>query len=442
MTKRKVWVVLLLLLFPGASGVVSLRSQEKGVNLGVQIPAIPPVRLPDGISLDVPLSEEDAVAVALWNNAAFQADLAALGLAKVDLLEAGLLRNPTLQMLLPFGYSQFEMLLNLPGEVFWQRPKRVAAAKIEVERVATGLEQNGLDLARNVREVFADLQLAKARMRLGEDAVRLRREILELTEVRLRAGDIGEMEANAARTELSMAEEQAARFAREHVLVHGRLRFLLGLEVERRTFDIAPPGGSGTPDEAASYSQAADVEALQETAFANRPDLGAAALAIEAAAGRAKWERSKLFAFAGLLSIKQGAGLDFSPRGGFLIELPVFQRNQGGISRADLEVERAGLQYLVVHQRISQEVREAYGQFQQARKSLQFYRSSILPQAEERMRLAEKSHQSGEESYLFVLDATRRMTDARLREAELVSDLRRASARLDRSIGRRLHANK
>ena len=438
MIKRRVRVVLLLMLFPGASGLTALYTQEKGMRAGMQIPTPPPVRLPDGISLDVPLSEEDAVAVALWNNAAFQADLATLGLAKADLLEAGLLRNPTLQMLLPFGYTQFEMLLNLPGEILWQRPRRVSAAKIEVERVATGLEQNGLDLARDVREAFANSQLAKKRIRLGEDAVRLRRQILDLTEARLRAGDIGEMEVNTARMELSMAEEQAARFTQEHVLVHGRLRFLLGLEGERKPFDIALPG---VPDEAAAYSQAAGLEALHEAAFTNRPDLGAAALAIEAAAGRAKWERSKLFAFAELLSIKKGAGLDFSPRGGFLVELPVFQRNKGGITRADLEVERAGLQYLVVHQRISQEVRDAYSQFQLARTSLQFYQSSILPQAEEGMLLAEKSYQSGEESYLFVLDAMRRVTDVRLREAELISDLRRASARLDRSVGRKLHVN-
>ena len=428
-----------MLLLPGASGLSAPYAQEKEGKERAQVPAVPPARLPEGISLEVPLSEEDAVAIALWNNAALQADLAALGLAKADLLEAGLLRNPSLQMLLPFGYTQFEMLLNLPGEIFWQRPRRVAAAKVEVEHIATGLEQNGLDLARDVREAFTDLQLAKTRMRLGDDSVRLLRQILDLTEARLRAGDIGEIEVHTARMELGMAAEQTARFAQEQVLAHGRLRFLLGLESEQTTFDITSPGASG---DVVGSSQAPGLETLQEAAFASRPDLGAAALAIEAAAGRAKWERSKLFALAGLLSIKKGAGLDFSPRGGFLVELPVFQRNKGGITRADLEVERAGLQYLVVHQRIAQEVRDAYGQYQLAGTSLQFYRSDILPQAEEGMRLAEKSYQSGDESYLYVLEAMRRITDARLREAELVSDLRRAIARLDRSIGRKNNVSK
>jgi cobalt-zinc-cadmium efflux system outer membrane protein len=114
------------------------------------------------------------VAIALWNNAALQADLAALKVARADLLDAGLLRNPTLQLLLPFGYTQFEMLLNLPGEILWQRPKRVAAAKIETDRVARGLEQNGLDLVRDVRCAYYDLQLARLPRASGQNPLFMR----------------------------------------------------------------------------------------------------------------------------------------------------------------------------------------------------------------------------------------------------------------------------
>jgi cobalt-zinc-cadmium efflux system outer membrane protein len=343
-------------------------------------------------------------------------------------------------MLLPFGYTQFEMLLNLPGEILWQRPRRVAAARIEVDRVARGLEQNGLDLARDVRVAYWDLALAKERIRLGGEAVNLRNQILALTDARLRAGDISELEATAARMDLSLAEEQSARFVSARVMAHGRLRFLLGLEDEKVAFDVASGTGAAGAADPAISATSAELETLQQEAFANRPDLGGAALAIEAAAGRAKWERSRLFAFAELLSIKKGAGLDFSPRVGFLAELPIFHRNKGAITRADREVERAGIQYLAVHHRIAQEVRDAYAQFQQTAESLKLFRARVLPQAEEGSRLAEKGYQSGDASYLSVLEATRRIIDARLREVELVNELRRATAQLDRSIGRKRDA--
>jgi len=63
------------------------------------------INLPPGVSLADGLSQEDAVAVALWNNAQFQADLVALGFARSDLTEAKLLPNPVFSFLLPVGPS-------------------------------------------------------------------------------------------------------------------------------------------------------------------------------------------------------------------------------------------------------------------------------------------------------------------------------------------------
>lgn len=429
-------LVFIIVLTEPAAAQPALKSDRRIQSIPIS-QKTPAPKIPEGIALQAGLSEDDAVAIALWNNAAFQAELSALGITRADLLEAGQLRNPTLQMLLPVGYKQFEMLLNMPAEVFWQRPRRVEAAKIEVERVSKGLEQNGLELIRDVRVAFSGLMLAQDRSRFAGEAVELRRQISALTEIRFRLGDISELEANAAKVDLSVAEEQAARIALEVKQAHDRLRFLIGLEAEQLAFDIKPektnPGSANPEPQIPTQPK----EALMRDALSYRPDLRAAALAIEAAAGRAKWERSRLFAFAGLLSIKQGAGLDFSPRGGLLAELPVLNRNKGAISRADAEVERAGLQYLAVHHRISQEVREAYSSMQQATESLHRYRTRILPQTLEGLHLAEKAYQNGDESYLFVLEAARGLTDARMREVDLSHQLRSALAQLDRSIGRK-----
>ena len=83
------------------------------------------LHLPEGIALDDGLTEDEAVTIALWNNAQFQADLVQLGFARADLIEAGLLRNPVLSLLFPLGPKQLEATLNLPFEFLWQRPKRV-----------------------------------------------------------------------------------------------------------------------------------------------------------------------------------------------------------------------------------------------------------------------------------------------------------------------------
>jgi cobalt-zinc-cadmium efflux system outer membrane protein len=65
-----------------------------------------------------------------------------------------------------------------------------------------------------------------------------------------------------------------------------------------------------------------------------------------------------------------------------------------------------------------------------------------LPPLEEDIRGAERAYKAGDVSYLFVLETTRRLTDARLREIELQAAAARALIALERSVGRRLIANR
>ena len=65
-----------------------------------------------------------------------------------------------------------------------------------------------------------------------------------------------------------------------------------------------------------------------------------------------------------------------------------------------------------------------------------------LPPLEDDIRSAERAYKAGDASYLFVLETTRRLTDARLRDAELQVATARAFIALERSVGRRLIANR
>ena len=59
---------------------------------GIRVEAEAP--MPPDVTVDDGLTSEEAVAIALWNSPSFQATLADLGIARADLVEAGLLRNP------------------------------------------------------------------------------------------------------------------------------------------------------------------------------------------------------------------------------------------------------------------------------------------------------------------------------------------------------------
>jgi outer membrane protein, heavy metal efflux system len=415
--------------------------------------------LPEGVALDDGVTEDEAIAIALWNNAALQAELTTLGLARAEVTQAGLLTNPQLTMIFPFSFRILEAVANWPFEALWQRPKRVTAAKLELERVGEALVSRALDLARDVRLAYAEYAAARTRAAIAEEVVRERREIAVIVNARLRAGDISELETSASVVEARTAEEQAARFTRDAELAQERLRGLLGLgndgpalklsaplpplvpdanQIIAMRASIAPTGAPAVTTSLANES--ASLNELVKQALDARPEVKVGELAIEAAGARAKWERARILAVSAIAK-EYGRGTNGFEQGpGLQIELPIFNRNQGGISRAEAEIKRAAKQLIAARQRIVAEVREAYTQLAQAREAHQIWRTRVLPPLEQNIRLAEASYRAGDVAYLFVLETARRYSDERLREAEFQAATGRALAQLERSVGRRLIA--
>lgn len=384
-------------------------------------------QLPHAVALGDGISAEEAVAFALWNNAQFQADLTELGFARADLIEAGLLRNPVLSLLFPLGPKQLEYTLTLPIEALWQRPKRVAAAKLDAERVAENLVQHGLDLARDAMMAHADLMLADEQKNLADEETRLQHEITDIAAARSRAGDISALEESAAQLAALRARELSLRRTQEADNARARFTTLLGLGAGDTTLTLAAASVAELP--LRSFA------ALTTAAFAARPDLRAAELAIEAAGKRLGWERAKIFNLTAVLDANGSGKEGFEMGPGAQIELPLFNWNNAKTARAHAQVEQAARQYLAVKQRIALEVKEARTDYVAAQETLALCREQWVPAATEAAARAQKAYAAGEVSYLFVLESNRQLLEARLRQAEAVAALQRAQARMKHSTG-------
>jgi cobalt-zinc-cadmium efflux system outer membrane protein len=386
------------------------------------------VRLPDGIALDDGLTEDEAVAIALWNNAQFQADLVQMGFARADLIEAGMLRNPVFSLLFPLGPKQLEATLSLPIEFFWQRPKRVAAAKLNAEQVADSLIQHGLDLIRDVMIAYAELELTRERAGITSEEAALRREIADIAAKRLSVGDISGLEETALRLDAAQTEEISARSARDAELADKRLKNLLGLGlVENITIQIQSDSDPGELTRPSSD--------LLKAAFAARPDLRAAEIAIEAAGQRIGWERSKIFNLTAVIDANGEGKEGFEMGPGVQLELPVLNQNNGEVKRAQAELTRAARQYIAVRHRIAKDVGEAHTRYMAARKALNIMQAEVMPAAAAASTNAAEAYAIGAISYLELLDFKRQFLASRLRETEAKADLRKARVDLEHSIG-------
>lgn len=385
--------------------------------------------MPPGASLGHPITEDEAVSIALWNNAAFQEVLVDLGIARGDLIQAGLLPNPEFVYYWPMSEKPFKYLFDLPIEAIWLRPIRVRSMAKEADRVADRLAQAGLDLMRDVRQAYADVVLANERVRIAGEAVRLRGLVAELAEKRLKAGDISPQEAATARIDALQAEQDAARIAFDVPVLEERLRNLLGIGPIRQpiSLDPSPPPASIT----------LDANALTQEAIASRPDILAANEAIAAAEARLKFAKIGWVRFLGIADATSGKESHvLGPAVRFTV--PILNQNQGNIGRAEAELERAVRNRQTVEYQIILDVQRAYLQYRQANAELDVLRVKVRPEVQAAIRRAQAAYQEGNVTIFIVLETTRQLLDNYLREAILHGDLRRFWAELERSVGKRL----
>jgi cobalt-zinc-cadmium efflux system outer membrane protein len=391
------------------------------------------VLVPDGIRAGGPLAEDQAVLLALWNNAAFHEALVELDVTRADLVQAGLLTNPEFFYSFPVSGRDFRYLFDVPIEALWLRPVRLKVAAAENARACERVTQLALDLIRDTRLAYTDLRLARDQERVAERAVELRSGIARLAEARLAAGDASPLEVSTARIDALQAEQDLARGRFEVTAVQERLRNLTGLS--EYGFPLA------TDDASFDSHTDAPVDELVAEAVATRPDAAAADHAARAAAERVRVARLGWFRLLGILDATSGDPVNtLGPA--FRVTLPIFNQGQGQTARAEAEFLQLDRRRRTVYNQVVQEVRTAYARYQQARAELDQLRGKTRPEVETAIRRAEAAYKEGNATYLIVLEANRQLITTLGREAQLAADLRRAWAELERAVGRRLAAPK
>ncbi len=404
--------------------------QRMGTPIG---PHAPPSKivLPAGIEDGRKLGEDEVVLLALWNNPLFQETLVDLQLTRADLIQANLLPNPEALYYFSAPDKPYRYLVDFPIEALWLRPIRIRNAQWENSRAAERLTQAALDLIRDTRQAYADVLLARERVKIAQESAKIRGGIAELAQLRLKAGDASVQEAATAKIDALQANQDSARIGYELPLAEERLRNLIGLSglAQPIVLDDAP---------APSRLPEPGVEDLTAEAMRSRPDFLASDSAVTAAAQRSRLAKCSWFRFLGIADATTGNKTDHEFGPGVRVTLPIFNWNQGGIARAEAELEQVERRRLTVQNQIALDVRQAHLRYQQAAAELEILRAKVRPEVEANIRRAEKSYKDGGVPYVIVLETTRQLIDTNNREAQLHADLRRAWAELERSVGRRL----
>lgn len=382
------------------------------------------------------LGRDEALRLALLNNSRLQAGFMALGVARADYVQSGLLENPTLGLsfLFPAGGGRTRLGGSLAMGVAeaWRLPERRDAA-------AAVTEQRLLELGQIAGQLVADTDAAYARAvaarELGGTAMQqaaLASEARQALETQAEHGAVTVLDVQAAREDALTADLGVREVQARQARAVADLAALLSLPHDLRDvtlLDPLPAAPQGTMDR----------EGLVAHALATRLDLRAAAAAVAAAEARVALEtgRAAPDLALGLGYERPESDVDTDHVLGPLleVELPLFDRNQAQVSRAEYELQQLRHLLEALDAELRQDVRAADGAAALSAGAARLLREELLPAAERGAALAQESFSRGHSTRLPLLEAQRRL--ARTHALRLEAELRAAldAIALQRALG-------
>jgi outer membrane protein TolC len=386
--------------------------------------------LADGLGLT------EATRLALLNNRRLQAGFLALGVARAEFVQAGLLENPNLSLafLFPDAGGRVRWTADLLGSVaeIWQIPLQEALAQ-------EGLEQRILELSRFAGELVAATRTAyfgsvaaRETRSVARENLELARRSLEGVRRQVEGGIASKVDESLAESLYLGAELSFRRTELEEVAATRELGALLSMER-----DLLPVAlTDGLPDQAGLELER---DALVIASLAARPDLRAAERAVAAAEERVALERRRRFpeVSAGLSAERPegGSSADLLLGPAAAIELPIFDQNQAQLSRAELELAEQRKEHEALVAEVSQEVRAAFDTAEVASRAAAFARDELLPQAERSASLAGKAYELGDTTVLTLLQAQKTVLEARRAGIEARLEAAISRIELERAAG-------
>lgn len=386
------------------------------------------------------IAREEAVAVALFLNPGIRSFRKERGVAEGEVVEAGLLPNPELQVTWlyighftrSFATSGFDIALNWapprPGE---QRAK-IAKARARLDAVRSEVAGAEWTLAAEVRSAFTAVQAGEERLATADTSLKLEDKIRDFVRERARLGDANRMDLNL--TEIAYAEVARGRemVAIELERARRELRRLLGLppDYELKLRDAEDLAYRAIPIEPGT---------LESSMLDRRPELVTAKKLYEESEENLRLayiQRWPWFRFGPAYSrdeIDGQAGNRFGL--GLGIDLPLANQNQGVIAIREAERERLRAAFTAALHQGRAEVAEAFRDLKAEERLIRLYEETIRPALEESVQLAETGIESREFNLLQMITTQEKVLRARREHIEALLRYWKAAFDLERALG-------
>ena len=374
------------------------------------------------------LSLQDALQLARSRNPTLAAAGNDVEMAEGDRVQASQRLNPAITTTSE-GYPLFE---SGPTPSFWDAQDFTIRADQEIElggrrKLRTAGAATGVDVARSrqmdrrrlvdlaVQRVYLQAVLAKAESEVARAALQDIDRMLGITKARFGQGEIAGGELRRLQVErLRFVDDQ---FATDLALRNAKAALLatIGYPDLARDFDVSgaltePPAVFsvfGTGGAATTLDRAA----IEVQAMASRPDLMAARTEQQRADTETQLQRAlrtpNLTVGGGYMRSQTSDGVVF----GVTVPLPLFNRNPGGIARAEAERRRAANLATAAEIGVRLDVQQAANAIEVNQARVRYIEQETLVAAREARDAVMAAYQVGEAGLIDYLDAQRAFRD-------------------------------
>ncbi|MBK6589983.1 MAG: TolC family protein [Acidobacteria bacterium] len=346
-------------------------------------------------------------------------------IAEGRLVQAGLRPNPVFSTEYGSprflgGESEYDFSAELaqPFELGEKRGKRRTVAELELQQVRSEVAAIERNIAVEIRRDYAQAISAARQLDVLERLLAADAELVRVTEARLNEGDVAPLDLNLVKVESDRLKIQRIEARNELEIALLRIRTLIGSDVSE-PLRLAPQsdrpprldmGLSELTQKALNDRSDLQAARIGERLGTARLDLARAQAAPDITPS-VRFSRTKAFT-----DLPQAGGgivnnLDNELTFGVSIDLPVSNRNQGGIASAVGEQVQAVRTREFLEATIRRDVAVAYGQYRAAAEKLVLYTTQILPRAEANLQTVRAAYNAGEFSVFEVVNEQRRLNE-------------------------------
>jgi len=326
--------------------------------------------------------------------------------------------------------TQVQQLFEMAGK----RGFRIESAGFGTQSVEASFEDALRQLSFTVKDAYYRVQLAQRRLALAEENRDRFTRILEVNSIRFKKGYIAEVDLIRIRLQIVDFQSQVIQSIQEGDTARADLRVLLNL---------LPSTELMLTTELDYRPIEPDIITLRRLALDSRPDIRAKRLTQAQRAADLKLAR----AYA-IPDLTVGGGYAVQgPRGpdnqqqiilNFGIPLPLFNRNQGGITQAEVAVQAADADLQKTLVQVESQVDVAYRVLIQSKRLVEAYRAGVLDDARATLTIVERAYERGGATILDLLDAARTSRTIQQNYIETLFNYQRNVFQLESAVGREL----